>query len=169
MVRRTIADFTISIFVLLLVTTMVGTAGAQGTAGAGRSTGAMKSLHIPLPPPPPEPPGVKALTVARQQLGKPYGWGTTGPGSFDCSGLTEYCFANGAGVSLPRTSWQQASCGSPVAAADLRPGDIVGFRGWEHVGIYAGADQYIHAPHTGDVVKVSSVSQRGDLCGARRI
>lgn len=120
-------------------------------------------------PPGPQDPGGKALSVAREQLGKPYVFGAAGPSAFDCSGLAQYCFAAGAGVSLPRTSWSQANCGSPVAAEDLRPGDILGFRGWGHVGIYLGEGQYIHAPRSGDVVKISALSGRCDLCGAIRL
>ncbi len=120
-------------------------------------------------PPEPQDPGSKAASVARAQLGKPYVWGAAGPAAFDCSGLTQYCFATGAGVSLPRTSYMQANCGTAVGAADLRPGDILGFEGWGHVGIYIGQGQFVHAPHSGDVVKISSLAERNDLCGAKRI
>lgn len=126
------------------------------------------SLDTRVPPGPPDP-GGRALAVARSQLGKPYSYGAAGPSAFDCSGLAQFCFAAGAGISLPRSSYDQGHVGSPVAAADLRPGDILGFRGWGHVGIYLGQGQYIHAPHSGDVVKVSSLAERRDLCGAVRI
>ena len=59
--------------------------------------------------------------------------------------------------------------GSPVAYGDLQPGDLVFFSGLGHVGIYIGGGQFIHAPHTGDVVKISSLSSHGGYVGARRL
>lgn len=101
--------------------------------------------------------------VAMQQLGKPYCWGGSGPGSFDCSGLVMYCYAK-IGVSLPHSAAAQYSCGTHVSRDQLKPGDMVFFtrgRGISHVGMYVGGDSYIHAPRTGDVVKISSLSARG--------
>ena len=113
----------------------------------------------------------KVISVAKAQMGKPYRWGATGPSSFDCSGLMQYAFKNGAGVSLPRVSRDQATVGKKVSKAELQPGDLVFFaKGGRihHVGMYLGNDQYIHAPQTGDVVKISKLSSR-TLYTARRV
>ncbi|RHQ95909.1 hypothetical protein DWX74_09535 [Peptoclostridium sp. AF21-18] len=113
----------------------------------------------------------KVISVAKAQMGKPYRWGATGPSSFDCSGLMQYAFKNGAGVSLPRVSRDQANVGKKVSKAELQPGDLVFFaKGGRihHVGMYLGNDQYIHAPQTGDVVKISKLSSR-TLYTARRV
>ena len=127
------------------------------------------SLRRRSAPPPPAPPYAPAVVkVAYAQLGKPYVYGAAGPGAFDCSGLVMYCYAQ-VGVSLPHSSYMQARCGVPVSYDELRPGDLVFFRGFGHVGIYIGGGQYIHAPHTGDVVKISSLAARGDFCGAVRV
>lgn len=120
-------------------------------------------------PPPPAPPYAPAVVkVAYAQLGKPYVYGAAGPGAFDCSGLVMYCYAR-VGVSLPHSSYMQARCGVPVSYGELQPGDLVFFRGYGHVGIYIGGGQYIHAPRTGDVVKISSLAARRDFCGAVRV
>ena len=112
--------------------------------------------------------GVRALRTAAGQLGKSYRWGATGPGSFDCSGLTSFAFRQ-AGITLPRSSLQQARVGQSVAFDDLRPGDLVFFhRPVSHVGIYAGSGKMIHAPQTGDVVRYQTVNRR-TFSGARRL
>ena len=100
--------------------------------------------------------GNAIVDYAYQFLGTPYLWGGTTPSGFDCSGFTQYVFKNAAGVSLPRTTYDQINVGVPVAYEDLQPGDLV-FPHTGHVGIYVGGGQMIHAPSTGDVVKVSSV------------
>jgi peptidoglycan DL-endopeptidase CwlO len=95
--------------------------------------------------------------IAMHYLGVPYVWGGASPGGFDCSGLVMYVFAQ-IGVSLPHSSYAQAGMGSPVSMSQLQPGDLIFFTGASHVGIYIGGGQFIHAPHTGDVVKISSLS-----------
>ncbi|HEY5533093.1 MAG TPA: NlpC/P60 family protein, partial [Candidatus Anoxymicrobiaceae bacterium] len=117
------------------------------------------------------PPGVPhggVVGVAYAQLGKPYVWGAEGPDAFDCSGLTMYCYRVGAGISISHSSYAQASCGASVGVSELAPGDILGFRGWGHVGLYVGGGEFIQAPQTGDVVKVSSLASRSNFCGAVR-
>ncbi|WP_309229962.1 C40 family peptidase [Blastococcus sp. TML/M2B] len=110
-----------------------------------------------------------AITTAMAQRGKPYVWAAGGPGSFDCSGLTQYAF-RAAGISLPHSSRLQAQMGQAVARADLRPGDLVFFYSpVSHVGIYIGNGQMVHAPTSGDVVKVAPVDVMGGYAGARRI
>ena len=95
--------------------------------------------------------------IAMHYLGVPYVWGGASPRGFDCSGLVMYVFAQ-IGVSLPHSSYAQAAMGTPVSISQLQPGDLVFFTGASHVGIYIGGGQFIHAPHTGDVVKISSLS-----------
>jgi len=119
-------------------------------------------------PHPPGGPHPAVVDVAYAQLGKPYRWGAEGPDAFDCSGLTMYCYRVGAGIEIPHSSYAQAYCGVPVSVSELAPGDILGFRGWGHVGLYIGGGEFIHAPQTGDVVKISSLAARGNFCGAVR-
>jgi len=98
----------------------------------------------------------KAVAFAYAQLGCPYVFGGTGPcqDGFDCSGLTMTAWAS-AGVSIPRTSTEQMSELPAVSTSELEPGDILGFAGNSHVGIYVGGGELIDAPQTGqDVQKV---------------
>jgi len=111
-----------------------------------------------------------AVGVAMGELGKPYSWGADGPGSFDCSGLTQYVYRQ-LGVSLPHSSRAQYNSGQRISRDDLESGDLVFFaRGGSisHVGIYVGGGSFIHAPQTGDVVKISSLGSHGGYVGAVR-
>jgi peptidoglycan DL-endopeptidase CwlO len=108
--------------------------------------------------------------IAMRYLGTPYVWGGASPSGFDCSGLVMYVYAQ-VGVSLPHNAAAQYGYGSAVSRSDLEPGDLVFFYGLGHVGIYIGGGSFIHAPHTGDVVKISSLSgsYASSFVGARRI
>jgi cell wall-associated NlpC family hydrolase len=108
--------------------------------------------------------------IAMRYLGVPYVWGGASPSGFDCSGFVMYVYAQ-VGVSLPHYTGAQWSAGVPVSRSDLQPGDLVFFYGLGHVGIYIGGGQFIHAPHTGTVVQVSSLSgwYASNYDGARRI
>jgi cell wall-associated NlpC family hydrolase len=108
-----------------------------------------------------------AINVALSKLGSSYVWGATGPSTFDCSGLTQYAY-KAAGISLPRTSQAQSTTGMAVSRSQLQPGDLV-FYGSpvHHVGIYLGDGKMVHAPDTGDVVKISPL--QNDYSGARRV
>jgi cell wall-associated NlpC family hydrolase len=110
--------------------------------------------------------------IAMQYLGVPYVWGGSSPsGGFDCSGFVTYVYAQ-VGVSLPHQAAAQYSYGVPVSRDELQPGDLVFFDGLGHVGIYIGGGQFVHAPHTGDVVKISSLADSwyaSNWVGARRI
>jgi peptidoglycan DL-endopeptidase CwlO len=101
--------------------------------------------------------GSAVVSKAYAYLGVPYVWGGSSPSGFDCSGLTSYVYRQ-VGVSLPRTARQQQNFGTKVSLSALQPGDLV-FWGSpaHHVGIYIGGGKYIHAPQTGDVVKVSTL------------
>jgi len=106
--------------------------------------------------------------LSLSHLGKPYVWGAEGPDAFDCSGLVCYVYAQ-LGVRLPRVTFSQVCCGRSVPPGELAPGDLVFFRHNAHVGIYLGGGWFIHAPRTGDVVKISPLSARSDVSGCRRI
>lgn len=109
------------------------------------------------------------VAYASNFIGTPYQWGGNGPNTFDCSGFTSYVFRH-FGISLPRTAAGQQGVGTAVSKSDLKPGDLVFFGSPAfHVGIYVGNGCYIHAPRTGDVVKISSLTSRSDYSGARRV
>jgi cell wall-associated NlpC family hydrolase len=110
-----------------------------------------------------------ALAWAFAELGKPYVWGATGPNSFDCSGLTQFVWRQ-AGVAIPRVAADQDAWSIPVPLSQLLPGDLVFFGRTDihHVGIYIGDGLMINAPHTGDVVRVSSIWW-SDLAGFGRV
>lgn len=105
------------------------------------------------------------LNEAYKHLGKAYVYGATGPNNFDCSGFTQYVFNKAAGIDISRTTYSQINVGVPVSRDQLQPGDLV-FPHAGHVGIYVGNGQMIHAPQTGDVIKVSSVYK---FYAARRV
>lgn len=110
----------------------------------------------------------RAADIAMQYLGVPYRWGGADPSGFDCSGLASYAYAQ-IGISVPHYTGAIYSQFSKVPAGSLQRGDMVFFRSdLGHMGIYIGGGQYVHAPQTGDVVKVSSLSGRSDYQGAVR-
>ena len=97
-----------------------------------------------------------AVGIAMQYLGIQYVWGGASPSGFDCSGFIMYVYSQ-LGVSLPHNAAMQFGYGTPVPRSALEPGDLVFFDGLGHNGMYIGGGQFIHSPHTGDVVKVSSL------------
>ncbi|MFG2005743.1 NlpC/P60 family protein [Spirillospora sp. NPDC048911] len=108
----------------------------------------------------------KALT----KLGSPYVWAAAGPDSFDCSGLVVWAYAKVGKSGLPHYTGDLFELGSKVGKGGLRAGDLVYFGGsLHHMGIYVGGGLYLHAPQTGDVVKISKLSERSDYAGANRI
>jgi peptidoglycan DL-endopeptidase CwlO len=111
----------------------------------------------------------KAVAFAYAQLGKPYLFGGTGPGAYDCSGLTQAAWA-AAGISIERTSEDQWASLPHVSTSDLQPGDILVFSGAGHVGIYVGGGMLIDAPHTGAFVEKIALSgwYASELDGAVR-
>lgn len=126
----------------------------------------------PTPSPPPAGPGhPEVVSIALRYLGVPYRWGGASPSGFDCSGFTMYVYGR-IGISLPHyVSWQYRY-GRAVSRSQLAPGDLVFFNGLGHVGIYIGGGRFVHAPHTGDVVKISSIWDswyRSSYVGARRL
>jgi cell wall-associated NlpC family hydrolase len=97
-----------------------------------------------------------AVGVALSYIGTPYVWAGAAPGGFDCSGLIVYAYGR-LGVSLPHSSYALWNVGVPVSYDQLAAGDLIFFRGLGHMGMYIGGGQFVHAPQTGDVVKVSSL------------
>jgi cell wall-associated NlpC family hydrolase len=114
------------------------------------------------------------VKAAKQYLGTKYAWGGTTPKGFDCSGFVQYLYAH-AGVKLGRTTYDQIKQGQHVGLNHLQPGDVVFFSqkgDVHHEGLYIGNGQFIHAPHTGDVVKISSLSDpyyQSQFAGGRRM
>lgn len=98
-----------------------------------------------------------AVAAARQAVGLPYAWGQAGPRAFDCSGLTQWAYAQ-AGIDLPRTSQAQAGAGHRIGMDQARPGDLVVYRDdASHVAMYVGHGQIVHAPYPGSLVRYDTV------------
>ncbi|MDX6647294.1 MAG: peptidoglycan DL-endopeptidase CwlO [Miltoncostaeaceae bacterium] len=108
-----------------------------------------------------------AASIAMRYLGVPYVWGGASPSGFDCSGLASYVYAQ-IGKSVPHYTGAIYGAFPHVPSDQLQAGDLVFFNGLGHMGIYLGNGQYVHAPHTGDVVRVASMSGRSDYVGAVR-
>ncbi len=110
-----------------------------------------------------------AIAAARSVLGTPYRWAGSSPSTgFDCSGLLSWAWAQ-VGVSLPRTSRGMYAGTQRISASQLQPGDLV-FYGSpvHHVGIYVGGNTMVHAPRTGDHVRMASIDRSGAITGIRR-
>jgi cell wall-associated NlpC family hydrolase len=140
-------------------------ATAFSTAGSGLSTVSGPTRHYSGSA------AQVAVQVAKDQLGKPYTWGAAGPDTFDCSGLTMYAYGK-AGISLPHYTGDQWNAGRHVSQSELVPGDLVFFgQDLGHMGMYVGNGQFIHAPHSGDVVKISALSgyYQDNYAGAVRV
>ena len=135
------------------------------------------TVTTPSPVPAPAPTTIaggntQIVSIALNYLGIPYHWGGASPQTgFDCSGLVMYVFAQ-VGIALPHFAAAQYHYGTPVPRDQLEPGDVVFFDALNHVGIYIGNDQFIHAPHTGDVVRITTLNETWystHYVGARRI
>ncbi|WP_143315050.1 C40 family peptidase [Clostridium sp. HBUAS56017] len=124
-------------------------------------TPAAVNPHVPTP----SPTSTSVVSYAYKFLGVAYVYGATGPENFDCSGLTSYVYRNVTGIDIGRTTYEQVNAGVDVTGQQLQPGDLI-FPSDEHVQMYIGNGQVIHAPHTGDVVRIAPI---GTVWKARRI
>lgn len=148
-----------------LVAGLSGTgACTNGTAAlAGATTVVPAGFSVPVGTPTPV---VGAIGYALAQLGKPYVWGGTGPGGYDCSGLVMMAYRS-VGISLPRTTYAQVYAGQPVYfPAQLAPGDLIFTEGSDpgpggapgHVGMYVGSGLVVDAPYTGHPIEITPLS-----------
>jgi cell wall-associated NlpC family hydrolase len=112
----------------------------------------------------------RAVAAAKNQIGDPYRYGATGPGAFDCSGLTQFAWKK-AGVKIPRVAASQfAGIKRKVSWKNLQPGDLMFFRGLGHVGMYVGNGKMLHSPRTGERVRIDKLSswRKASFVGAVR-
>lgn len=143
-------------------------AAAAAIARARQAANSFSTGGIPLNTPVPSgSANADAAALALNYLGVPYVWGGASPSGFDCSGLASYVYAQ-VGKSVPHYTRAIWAAFPQVATSDLQPGDLVFFFNLDHVGIYLGGDQFVQAPHTGDVVKVSQLSTYPGYVGAVR-
>jgi cell wall-associated NlpC family hydrolase len=119
--------------------------------------------------PPPSTLGEAAVSEALKELGTPYVWGGAAPGGFDCSGLVSWAYAQAGLGGLPHFTGALWASGTHITSSELAPGDLVFYNGLNHVGMYIGGGNFVEAPHTGDVVKISSMSARSGFVGAVRV
>ena len=146
---------------LALLARQRAAAGSSGSSGGGGSID-------PGGNPPSSGKGALAVWWAEKAIGRPYVWAASGPGSFDCSGLTMWAYGH-AGISLPHSSQSQINVGQRVSKGNLQPGDLVFFGSpIHHVGMYVGGGDFIEAPHSGANVRISTLAGRGDYAGACR-
>jgi cell wall-associated NlpC family hydrolase len=138
--------------------------GSAGQAGGAQSGNAVSSQQINT-----------MLSAALSRQGMPYVWGAAGPGSFDCSGLVQWSFAQ-AGISMPRVAADQALTGPAVPASQLQPGDLLFWRTdptapdyISHVAIYLGNGMMIQAPQPGQYVEVVPVTFGSGFAGAVQV
>ncbi len=133
-------------------------AGRGAAAPAPRAPAPRSAPAAPSGPPPSANGGAgAAVAEAQRQLGKPYAWGAAGPNAFDCSGLTAWAWRAG-GVSLPHFSGAQYSSTTHISMSSIQPGDLIFYESPDqHVALYVGGGQIIHAPHAGSVVKYDSL------------
>jgi len=151
--------------------TVAPAAPAPGTTTDATTTAVSTTTAAPPSPPAANLSGghPEAATIAMKYLGVPYVWGGSTPGGFDCSGLVMYVYGQ-LGISLPHYAAAQYGFGTPVSRDQLQPGDLVFFDGLNHVGIYIGGGEMVHAPQTGDVVKITALTDFGaGYVGARRL
>jgi peptidoglycan DL-endopeptidase CwlO len=139
---------------------------ATNDIGGVSASDAIASAPLPAP----SSVGASAVGVALGQLGTPYQAGGAGPGGFDCSGLVSWAYAQAGRPGLPHYSGALWTAGTRVASqSQLAPGDLVFFNSLNHVGMYIGGGEFVEAPHSGDVVKISRLAKRKDYLGAVRI
>jgi cell wall-associated NlpC family hydrolase len=154
-----------------LLITLVTVLAMPSAVGAQPARLANDEIALEPPDPKPKPPGrPEVVSIALRYLGIPYRWGGSSPSGFDCSGFVMYVYGQ-IGIPLPHNGSAQYALGRYVPRDRLQPGDLVSFNGHGHVGIYTGRGRFVHSPHSGDVVKISRLSEgwyRSTYDGARR-
>ena len=132
--------------------------GSSSSSGLSSGSGSAAPVPQPTNTPPPSSGGSAVVEAALTRVGMPYSWGAEGPNSFDCSGLVIWAFRQAGRGGLPHSSRALYAMGAKISVSSLVPGDLVAYGNpVHHIGIYIGNGQYVHAPHSGDVVKVSSI------------
>ncbi|WP_300257632.1 C40 family peptidase [Clostridium sp.] len=140
--------------------------GGDVNNGGNSNSGSSSSNGGSTVAPPSEGAASAVVSYAYQFIGRPYIFGATGPDAFDCSGFTSYVYRNAAGREITRTTYTQINQGRPVSRDQLQPGDLIFTNGVEHVGIYVGGGQMIHAARPGVGVIVGPIYH---FSSARRI
>ncbi|MDH5278695.1 MAG: C40 family peptidase [Actinomycetota bacterium] len=142
-------------------------ADQRAQAAASAAAADLAALGLTGNEAPGSPYGAAAVAAALSVLGSPYVWGDEGPDTFDCSGLVQWSYQR-AGLVLPRLASEQYFASTPVPVSDLRPGDLLVYAydtddrsTIHHITMYIGNGQMVHAPHTGDVVRVVPVYLTG--------
>jgi len=157
---------------LVLAEQQRAAAAAAAAAAAILNTAAAPPITLPVGTPSQV---VAAIAAARTRLGAPYVWGATGPGAFDCSGLTQWSYAQ-AGLAIPRVAAEQWNIGPHPTLTELQPGDLLF---WatdvndpstiHHVALYIGEGYMIEAPHSGAVVHITPVYLDGYIGATRPV
>ena len=167
--RRSVRGAALALFTGAGIALTPLTASANAGAPVAPAPAAVAPATLVAPVVAPTSAAQVAVDTALAQLGKPYAWGGTGPGSYDCSGLTWSAY-QAAGVTLPRTSGAQSTAGVPVSRAELRPGDLIFFYSpVGHVGMYVGNGQMVHSSTFGQPVAVVDVDSMWGYNTARRV
>lgn len=138
----------------------------EASVGESSSSGASSLITVPLPSG--SSTAAAAANAAMSKIGSPYVWAASGPDSFDCSGLVMWAFAQAGRSGLPHSTYALINMGVEVPMDQLQVGDMVFSSSLGHMGLYVGNNSFVHAPRTGDVVKVTSLSDYS-LARARRL
>ncbi len=140
--------------------------GDAPSSESSSSSGTSSLITVPLPPG--SSTAAAAANAAMTKLGSRYVWAASGPDTFDCSGLVTWAFAQAGRSGLPHSTYSLINMGVEVPMDQLQVGDLVFSASLGHMGIYVGNNSFVHAPRTGDVVKVTSLSDYS-LARARRL
>jgi cell wall-associated NlpC family hydrolase len=141
-----------------------------GVSGTSNDSSSPSDSGVSVALPSPSTAGEAAVNFALGQLGTPYSWGGAAPGGFDCSGLVSWAYGQAGRGGLPHFTGALWNSGTHISSqSDLAPGDLVFFHGLGHVGLYIGGGNFVHAPHTGDVVKISNLGSYSGYDGAVRV
>lgn len=162
--------FYLSLILVVLVLLALPSVGAATIVPSSGAPLVSAGREVKPPVPVSDTRGRKAVSIALRYLGVPYRWAGASPGGFDCSGFVMYVYGR-LGVALPHNGAMLWGRGRAVERRDLEPGDVVFFDGLGHVGIFIGRGRFVHSPHSGDVVKISRLSEswyRSTYVGARR-